>query len=98
MAVLWFICDTLCERLAFLFCLAFSFTLYVLLPSPLSNIFEFGGDGGIIFPVVLVYSSLYLISLSEPGSIQGASCALFVGLVWEMKVVEIAAQGLSVSS
>lgn len=48
--------------------------------------------------MVLTYSSLYLISLSEPGSIHRASCALFVGLVWEMKVVEIAAQGFSVRS
>lgn len=80
---LWFSVILCVKDWYFLFCLAFSFTLYILLPCPFTNIlmWQFGGDGGIIFLVVQIYSSLYLISLSEPGSIYRVLCtSCWIGL------------------
>lgn len=99
MAVSWFSVMLYVKYWHFLFCLAFSSTLQApvipLLKYINASVWE---RWEMNLPVVLIYSSLYLISLSEPDSIHRASCAPFVGLVWEMKVVEIAAQGLSVRS
>lgn len=80
----WFSVTLYVKHWRFLFCLTFSFTLCILLPSPLSNVllWQFGGARGIVFLVLLIYLSLCLISLSVPGSIHRVSCALFVGLIW----------------
>lgn len=93
-------CDALCEILAFpflscIFLHTVSSSAIPLLKYVNVSVWE---RWEISLPVALIYSSLYLISLSEPDSIHRASYAPFVGLVWEMKVVEISAQGLSVRS